>query len=678
MSPPLFDGTSRPNHANESLRSDSSRLLPSPEFSDQTMDDAYIAFILYCNPSVPSSVDTSELRRVFRSPPRSDGKSFSVFTLWELIVKLDKKELKTWIQLATELGVEPPSAEKKQSTQKVQQYAVRLKRWMRAMHIDAFFEYCLGHPHNYYTQIPSDRMPSESRDGVPLEEDLALTSLLPEWKPKRGRRKAEDSEDSRTPKRPMLDTSMAGLHSVDISSHAANFPHSAIPFSAFPGDIDATDPWVVASPFPHHRSNTGLAIDQSQDFRWRPFERHTSPAAYPHSAILPANRHASEEFMAVEPRSAVIPASAERNRTRRRHGPAISSAWSTHGNSPRKTRGRPPNKATTSSGQFSTFQVDTGPIVSSFAETPVARSSPALAPQNGNDTGRRSSSPPQRQPLPQQPISKATKLQLQVPQLPSGPVRLATPPTLLINGVDSASGSPAADKYSTNGSVASTPRYGTVRRKSDAETEGEQPSRRVYIDSLVKLFSRRLLHGKLVGRPAPLTSEEATDMAESVVKKLSSSFFGINPDSMSLLCAVHLGIGGQCMNYGSCGPLTVKMQPNTSTTEPQSSTMNVLRNWHYIISYEYCPAPGIVMNAIYDSTGATTTIKDTVFPDDLNDTTTIDDLSHDDIDDDEITSSTSESTWKQRYLKLKKQMRKKDQALGQYKRNILQAVMGDM
>lgn len=127
MSPPLFDGTSRPNHANESLRSDNSRLLPSPEFSDQTMDDAYIAFILYCNPSVPSSVDTSELRRVFRSPPRSDGKSFSVFTLWELIVKLDKKELKTWIQLATELGVEPPSAEKKQSTQKVQQYAVRLK-----------------------------------------------------------------------------------------------------------------------------------------------------------------------------------------------------------------------------------------------------------------------------------------------------------------------------------------------------------------------------------------------------------------------------------------------------------------------------------------------------------------------------------------------------------------------
>lgn len=127
VTPPIFDSMSPANHPTKSLRSGNSRFLPSPKFSDQTMDDAYVAFILYCNPSVPSSVNTSELRRVFRSPPRSDGKSFSVFTLWELIVKLDKKELKTWIQLATELGVEPPSAEKGQSSQKVQQYAVRLK-----------------------------------------------------------------------------------------------------------------------------------------------------------------------------------------------------------------------------------------------------------------------------------------------------------------------------------------------------------------------------------------------------------------------------------------------------------------------------------------------------------------------------------------------------------------------
>lgn len=104
-----------------------SRVLPSREITDENIDEAYVLFIFYCNPNVPSSVDTSELRKTFRCPPRSDGKSFSVFTLFELIRKLDNKELKTWIQLAIELGVEPPDMEKKQSTQKVQQYAVRLK-----------------------------------------------------------------------------------------------------------------------------------------------------------------------------------------------------------------------------------------------------------------------------------------------------------------------------------------------------------------------------------------------------------------------------------------------------------------------------------------------------------------------------------------------------------------------
>ena len=103
------------------------RSLPARNITDETIDDAYVAFIFYCNPNVPTSVDTTELRKTFRCPPRSDGKSFSIFALWELIKRLDSKDLKTWIALAIELGVEPPDMEKKQSTQKVQQYAVRLK-----------------------------------------------------------------------------------------------------------------------------------------------------------------------------------------------------------------------------------------------------------------------------------------------------------------------------------------------------------------------------------------------------------------------------------------------------------------------------------------------------------------------------------------------------------------------
>jgi hypothetical protein len=92
--------------------------------TNETLDDAYVAFILYCNPSIPLDIDTTELRKVFRQPPKSDGKTFCTYELMKLIQKLERKDIRTWTKLATDLGVErtPDS-----SSQKVQQYAVRLK-----------------------------------------------------------------------------------------------------------------------------------------------------------------------------------------------------------------------------------------------------------------------------------------------------------------------------------------------------------------------------------------------------------------------------------------------------------------------------------------------------------------------------------------------------------------------
>jgi hypothetical protein len=103
------------------------RHAPSRDVSDDTLDEAYAAFILYCNPNFATTIDTAELTRLFRTPPRSDGKAFSTWTLFELIRKFDANEIKTWTQLALDLGVERPDTEKGQSTQKVQQYSVRLK-----------------------------------------------------------------------------------------------------------------------------------------------------------------------------------------------------------------------------------------------------------------------------------------------------------------------------------------------------------------------------------------------------------------------------------------------------------------------------------------------------------------------------------------------------------------------
>ena len=103
------------------------RSLPSRQVDENSIDDAYAQYILYCNPTIPLDVDTTELKKGFRAPPKSDAKTFSPFTLYNLVSQLENKEIKTWTELVLKLGVEPPDATKNQSTQKVQQYAVRLK-----------------------------------------------------------------------------------------------------------------------------------------------------------------------------------------------------------------------------------------------------------------------------------------------------------------------------------------------------------------------------------------------------------------------------------------------------------------------------------------------------------------------------------------------------------------------
>ena len=118
--------TSRPSSRGAAAHAE--RALPLRDFQDdQAFENAYVTFILYCNPTIPADVDTGELRRNFSMPPRSDGKTFSTRVLFDLLKKFESKEIKTWTELALELGVEKPAVEKGQSSQKVQQYSVRLK-----------------------------------------------------------------------------------------------------------------------------------------------------------------------------------------------------------------------------------------------------------------------------------------------------------------------------------------------------------------------------------------------------------------------------------------------------------------------------------------------------------------------------------------------------------------------
>lgn len=116
----------------------SARTTPSQEFTSRpalpdrnvtadTIEDAYVHFIFYCNPALPLNSETAALREAFQNPPRSGGKSFSIFTVYELVRKFYDKEIRTWTELTTRLGVEPPDPSKDESAQKIAQYGVRLK-----------------------------------------------------------------------------------------------------------------------------------------------------------------------------------------------------------------------------------------------------------------------------------------------------------------------------------------------------------------------------------------------------------------------------------------------------------------------------------------------------------------------------------------------------------------------
>lgn len=437
---PRFSHTSAPSQLRQSQSSylPADRALPSRDVTDDSIDEAYAQFILYCNPGFGLDADTSELRKAFRTPPKSESKSFSTFRLFELIAKLEAKEIKTWTELALELGVEKPNAEKGQSTQKVQQYTVRLKRWMRALHIDAFFEYLLDKPHPYCRQIPHPDEPfPEIRDGVPTEEDLAIRALDPKYRPKRGRRKADEQDDDGEPmsaiepKRPHLDTSVAfgGPHA--FANPQSALPTSAMGMSAHPDDLDrfVNDPWAAATT-PATARSAGV-----NHFRWRVTSENPQ-TPHPMSAVTPLSAQPPDGVFD-EPQSAVSPN--PKPRSRRRHGPAVSSAWSSNNTTPSgRLRGRPPSNRSIRDGPFVTFPANPktkeGPIIDlsrNVSGPDITAGAPITSqhiPQQPTPISTTSQLPP-----PQPLQSRPERMQLQIPQHTGNPVHLVTP-TVLING----------------------------------------------------------------------------------------------------------------------------------------------------------------------------------------------------------------------------------------------------
>lgn len=474
------------------------------------------------------------------------------------------------------------------------------------MHIDAFFEYMLGKQHPYFLQIPPphDPFPEEGRDGVPLEEDLAIRALDPKFKPKRGRRKAEDADeemeaevDTPARKRPQLDTSIPFGNALQ--------PQSAYPNSAHPdhhmGDfLTPHDPWTAASAItpasvlnasnrlkPHENMTPYSASPMSggQHIRWR-LNSQEPATPHPLSAVTPSSAHHFFD----EPQSAVTPSSA-RPRARRRHGPAVSSAWSATSTTPGgKPRGRPPNNRSTRDGPFVTF-----PVNPSREGTPVdvQKHTGALTPIVER---AQSKSPPTEPvfrfpPTPASAIPPSTgespiisaggtqrqRLSLQVPQNIGNPVRLITP-TLLVNGEEDPTPSTAAASSAISfGSERSfsaqsfgsnahhnfhghftpieTPARPQAPPRSQSETTQSTSATSlplVPLEMLNRALAAELIRAPLTGRRKRLRGNEAKNLASAILLPLYAKPSTGQPSPAKIMSDQVLGIAiSSCLGLSS-------------------------------------------------------------------------------------------------------------------------------
>ncbi|EPY53498.1 ARS binding protein Abp2 [Schizosaccharomyces cryophilus OY26] len=147
-------------------------LLPSKlDVNADNITEKFCQFCLCCNPWY-AGADTRLLANAFNSIPKSEGQKFDIWVLFLLIRQYHQKVISSWSKLVGFLGVERKD---EQSTQKIQQYVVRLKRWMNQMHVDAFFDYLLNRPNEYYLEIPESQ--PQLRSSVNINDDLVIKAL---------------------------------------------------------------------------------------------------------------------------------------------------------------------------------------------------------------------------------------------------------------------------------------------------------------------------------------------------------------------------------------------------------------------------------------------------------------------------------------------------------------------
>jgi hypothetical protein len=509
------------------------------------------------------------------------------------------------------------------------------------MHVDAFFEFLLNKPHIYWTQVPSiNESPSSlGRDGVAPGEDLALRALLPETRPKRGRRKFEDRDDQsdgeKSPQRRRLNSPTLSedfmMARASLVSENGNqrmpqaFDDRIVPWSA-------TEP--RASPLP---------------FRWtHPEDIQTPMSAYPQSAITTSvNR---KNMWNDGSRSAIAP---NKSRSRRRHGPAVSSAWPSNGSSSSgKLRGRPPSNRNVTDGPFSTF-----PATPSTRDVPTINlrdNTPMATPIAANSNTPHFFPPDMRMNAPRAPGSQEQngrpgRLQLQVPQRQGGSVRLATPPpppppapAVLLNAEESTTMqsdpinqpqnfTPLMEYFNTPST--GDPDSGFNHYVSIAFRQNEIADR-TNVDALESHFTSEILGADWYDASGARIERCSLDEADKICKQVIKNLQAESSSTEAFLINLSALAGGPLMTRLRMARLELGLKTDYEC--------------HWKMKFGSIEGEFTIRATVERHTAPKTTEN-----------------VHDD----------SEITWKQRYLDLKQQIRERDEIESKLKRGVLDALV---
>lgn len=325
--------------------------------------------------------------------------------------------------------------------------------------------------------------------------------------------------------------------------------------------------------------------------------------------------------------------------------------------------------------------------------TPITDSNQQIALSSGPSLSMQGDPPPF-----QQLNARPSKLQLQVPQHSGGPVRLATPPTVLVNGE---SDGPASPLFGTHGRRTSADFFNdpedneNITAPSEQVRQNQNTSPDISIDDVSRAFATRLLRGKLINRQAALGLAEARAIADKAIIQIQEKNRGGIPyDVFVIKCAAILGVS-QDLGLGGEPPSTITIKaiqngsgtprtPKSRHTAAKNGLPKSAQTAEFIISYDLVTGSSFSTSAQIRNLSLPQTQSHDLDEKEIeklrNALKSFNSVAvgNDELGDDDFDAGiASDATWKQRFLNLQTRFKKQDRTLRRYKRRLLEAVMAD-